>query len=252
MVTKKNGYKIFFFYTITLSFTFTVCFLLLEFGYARFYYSNYDRIKDKVFDPEIGWLLKPGEYQVKPPHTFLRHTIYINQYGLRSRHNGYEPTAGSKKIMVFGDSFVFGKAVRTEDIFTTRLEIGLNHDTSTDYEVFNGGVPGYGNAQQLLFLKRLGNQGISGDIYPNNEQVKAFFSDIERPNRYIEKICQELDIPFLDLYPILKQLNDQDFYIPREGHLNEKGHALVADSLMEFILDQERDRARLESGKHKG
>lgn len=414
MMIKKNRFKIFLFYTITLSFTFIVCFLLLEFGYARFYYSNYDRIKDKVFDPEIGWLLKPGQYQVKPSHTFLRHTIHINQYGLRSRLNGYEPTVGGKKIMVLGDSFVFGKAIRTEDIFTTRLERGLNKNASTNHEVINGGVPGYGNAQQLLFLKRLSDQGILGDIYllvlftndildnlrlkyhnaalqtrqpgfilnknghleykyapqdktdrengnivqrkkkeslfklievlqiniesfvqtkpnlisfanqlgfnvnmqrmpglltgwyrqdiidtglplmkaliseinnevenrgsrllislipsalqvypnsykpllestfPDSEQVKTFFSDIERPNRNVEKICQDLDIPFLDLYPILKQSNDQDFYIPREGHLNGKGHALVADSLMEFILDQEREKAGSESGEPKG
>lgn len=414
MPIKKNSIKIFLFRTITLTFTFAVCFILLEIGYARFYYSNYNKIRDKVYDPEIGWLLKPGQYVVKPPQTFLKHTININQYGLRSRDSDFELTVGKKRIIILGDSFVFGKAVSTEYLFTTLLEDRLNQASSEGYEVINGGVPGYGNAQQLLFLKRLSSQGITGDIYllvmftndildnlrlkyhnialhkykpgfvlnengelelkyhpqqksekerdhpspirrqenlfklievlqiniesivqtkpslirlakqlgfdvdlprrpgllngwyrqniidtglplmkaligeikrevesrgarllislipsplqvyeksykpllvsnfPNDEHIKEFFSDIKRPNRFIKKMCQELDIPFLDLYPILKQYNDQDFYIPREGHLNQKGHALVAEDLMKFIVVQEQDSGSLISGLHKG
>ena len=41
------------FYVIMFSLTFVFCFTLLEYGFARFYYSNAHEMSDKVFDPVL-------------------------------------------------------------------------------------------------------------------------------------------------------------------------------------------------------
>jgi len=82
---------------------------------------------------------------------------------------------GTKRIIVLGDSFTFGENAPDEVLFTTQLEKRLNQNLSTTkFQVVNAGVPGYGNAQELLLVRRLARHGIAADIYVLN----VFTNDI--------------------------------------------------------------------------
>ncbi len=76
--------------------------------------------------------------------------------------------------------------------------------------------------------------------FPQNRHVAAWLKDIAKPSRMIRNISAELNIPLLDLYPVMAQNNDKSLFIPREGHLNKNGHRLVAQSLARFVTRQEK------------
>ena len=148
---------------------------LLEFGLARFYYSNIDELRQDEFDEELGWRLKPGNYTIKAPQAFAKHTVFINHLGIRDPELAPSPPPGTQRIIVLGDSFTFGQAVSDEALFSTRLERSLNNrHPGVRYEVINAGVPGYGTAQELIMLRRLTNARIVGRIYLLN----VFTNDI--------------------------------------------------------------------------
>ena len=130
-----------------------LCFIVLEYVFSNFVDTSNYRIKDKLFDPVVGWRSRPGTYRVKPPHAFKKHDIYINKFGLRNR----DIAAAEQnvfKILVLGDSFTIGRAVKNRHLFTTQLERLLNQN-SGGYEVINAGVPGYGTSQEYLLMQQL-------------------------------------------------------------------------------------------------
>ncbi|UCF05107.1 MAG: hypothetical protein JSV33_14480 [bacterium] len=392
--------KRFLFYIFMFGLTVIVCFVILEFAVARFYYFDVHGVKDYVHDDEIGWCLKPGTYHVKAPNRYRKHTVTINEYGFRGTEITPERRDGVTRIIILGDSFTYGQINSQDEIFPSKLEDLLNDgEDEHAFEVLNAGVMGYGNAQEWLLMKRLADSGIIGDIYlvmlftndildnmhlryadlsensyqpgysldddgqivlehpvrerrpeeknpsrettrkpirarltrvlkiriesflqtkpgwirglnrigfdvefpripgllnawyhddilemgvplmkallhemrdeatrrdamllvslipsqiqiysevygpmlertfTDDELIDRFMSDQQRPQRIVQSMCDELGIPFLDLYPILHGNNDRSFYIPREGHFNANGHDIVARSLAEFIRD---------------
>lgn len=392
MAESRSVIKTGLFYMITIGFSIVVSFALLEFGLAKFYAATEERTPEMSFDPTLGWRPVPGVRWIKPAHTLSTHTVSINQVSLRNREitPGIQP--GLTRVVLLGDSFAFAKAVRSEDIFPSLLEVRLN--LVGRFEVINAGVPGYGTAQELLLMQDLTNRQIVGDVYvlmfflndildnlrldygnleetparpgfailkggelkqvsyprkayseslvpaprgsaafvtveivkrqlasfvqsrpwladlitklgfeqkvprmpgvvngwyrqdvldagipltralikeiqmearkkgakflvsiipspfevypetyhpilkttfPDDKSVEDYLSDPTRPQRIIGAICQELQIPFLDLLPILQSSNDKALYIPLEGHLAQEGHAVVARQLAEFI-----------------
>lgn len=389
-----------FFYILMFTLTAAFCYAVLEFGFARFYYSNVYLVRDFDYDDEIGWCLKPGTYLIKPPNRFNKHTAYINRYGIRCSDITPEKQEGETRIVILGDSFTYGKVSNEEEIFSSRLEKLLNGGGGgRRFDVLNAGVMGYGTAQEWLLMKRLAEKGIVGDVYvvmfftndildnlrlrnpdlsvnkyqpgyaldgngrlvlehppyhqsvtgtdsasgnaqrpkrtnllrileiriesflqtkpeiiralgkigldidfprlpgllnawyhdevitrgvplmkallaeirdeaerrdavllvglipsqvqiysevygpmlektfTGNELVDRFMSDQQRPQRIMGSICDELGVPFLDLYPILRDNNDKSLYIPREGHFSSGGHEITARSLSTFIMD---------------
>lgn len=378
------------------------CFLVLKYGVERFYYSNVNRISYKVFDPLLGWRLKPGTYLIKPGHTFMKHRIYINRHGLRSRDIESNRENVTKRIVILGDSFTFAEVIREEHIFPVQLEKLLNKGCPEEYRVINAGIPGYGNAQELLLMQRLSEDGIVGNLYvlmvftndildnlrlsygnllenpvqpgfilnnegrlelrylpcntvpdhsdtfvpvektqqrlelfvvlrrqiesfiqtrpallkalnrarfnvefprmpgllngwyrdstlntgvplmkalireirneakrnkarllvclipsplqiypdvygpllkktfPNEPMVSTWLEYKTRPQHIVRKMCEELDIPFLDLHQVLYQNNRIALYFPREGHLSKAGHAIVAQSLAQYIKKEQK------------
>ena len=147
-----------------------LAFAILEFGFARFYYTNDAELRQDEFDPELGWRLKPGEYTVKAPQAFMTHAVSINQMGLRVAHvtvrNASSP---AQRVVMLGDSFTFGQGVDDAALFTTQMERRLNErQTGIRYEVINAGVPGYGTGQELILTRRLMALGVVGQIYVLN------------------------------------------------------------------------------------
>lgn len=63
--------------------------------------------------------------------------------------------------------------------------------------------------------------------------------DFNQPNVFLRNAAQRNSIEFLDLTPIFKNAYsenpDAEFYANRDWHLNEAGHALVAESVAPFL-----------------
>jgi lysophospholipase L1-like esterase len=92
-----------------------------------------------------------------------------NRHGYRGTAHPYERT-GTRRLVVLGDSFVWGFGVDDEDVFTRRLE----RDARPALEVVNLGVSGYGTDQELLLWRNKGRQWRPDDVL----LLVTFYTDI--------------------------------------------------------------------------
>jgi len=93
----------------------------------------------------LGWRNKPhskGYLATTEFNVSIKH----NSIGLRDKEYSVEKPPGSRRILVFGDSFTWGSGVEQNDIFVEKLENML----PDNYEVLNFGVAGYGTDQEYL------------------------------------------------------------------------------------------------------
>lgn len=60
------------------------------------------------------------------------------------------------RVLVVGDSFIYGMYVHNPETFPARLEETLNQRLDTPVQVLNAGVPGYTIADELDYLKQKG------------------------------------------------------------------------------------------------
>lgn len=80
-------------------------------------------------------------------------TIAINSLGMRGPEPGRK-AAGERRVLVLGDSVVWGYGVEAEETFAARL--GLRMSTETTWcATGNGGVPGYGSKHMAAQMARL-------------------------------------------------------------------------------------------------
>lgn len=134
-----------------------------------------------VPDREIGWFMAPGfegaargrEWQV---------AVRTNSLGLRDAEP--DPSA-RRRVLVLGDSYVYGFGVEAEETFPKVAEATLRSSGRPDVAVLNAGVSGYGPLEELALLRRL-----AGRIGPQ-VVVLAFFEGndvqnaLEHPKRYV-------------------------------------------------------------------
>lgn len=132
---------------------------------ARFFEERDKYVVTKEFDPVLGWKLKPGIHSVRPSGRFAPISLEINSYGLRGGAFPVKPEKDERRIMILGDSFVFSRHFLLQDTFPGRLEKILNLDTAKPVRVINAGVPGYGTGQELLFMRKLAENGIIPETY---------------------------------------------------------------------------------------
>jgi lysophospholipase L1-like esterase len=100
-------------------------------------------------DPDMQYVNKEnytGTFSNREFSTQVR----INAKGLRDRDVPYERT-GRKRVLLVGDSFVFGWGVEAEESVAKQMESRLE-----DVEVINGGCSGWSTVQELRFLERVG------------------------------------------------------------------------------------------------
>ncbi len=123
-----------------------------------------------LFDRTLGWRNIPGWKA-----TTFGKTLTINSRGFRGRECTLQKPAGTRRILVLGDSYAWGYGVDDGEIFTEVLQRQFNrvqpdnHDGSSTWEVLNTGVSGWGTDQQYLFLKT------EGFAYTPDVVVLAFF-----------------------------------------------------------------------------
>jgi hypothetical protein len=109
-------------------------------------------------DPEIGWTLKPDLAWTTGSAPW-ESGLTTNAAGFRDGPHAAAKAPGAYRVVVLGDSFVFGSGVRQEGTLTRRLAAHLG----SGFEIANLGVPGYGTDQELLTLRRWG-RALSPDL----------------------------------------------------------------------------------------
>lgn len=82
--------------------------------------------------------------------------VRINALGLRGPDVERRKPQGVRRVLVFGDSFVFGVGVDEDHAFTSRLQARLDETSRGGYEVVNMGVSGYSTDQEYLLFQELG------------------------------------------------------------------------------------------------
>jgi lysophospholipase L1-like esterase len=82
---------------------------------------------------------------IENPNSFLTNNLGFHDHEREARNEKY-------RILVLGDSFVEGRQVQTDSLFTVRLEQKLSSD-GQKFETINGGVSGTGSAYQYSLWK---------------------------------------------------------------------------------------------------
>lgn len=104
---------------------------------------------------ERGYSLLPGAVGKHWSIDGDYHVIYgINSQGLRSSVKFYGNKT-RKRILLLGDSFVFGQGVKDNEILSVKLEAILNERAGAKnaFEVISAGVPSYATDNEYMALK---------------------------------------------------------------------------------------------------
>ena len=111
-----------------------------------------------IYDRTKGWFHRPNGTGATPLSGPDRALVRINSLGLRGKEVSRQKPEGVKRVLVVGDSYVFGLGVDEEHTFTTHLERLLNDRFPDDagYEVVNMGVTGYSTDQEYILFQELG------------------------------------------------------------------------------------------------
>jgi hypothetical protein len=119
------------------------------------------------FDHDLGWAPRENITYVEKDHRYL---VHQNQFGLRAPDDiRLKKTSGRKRVLVLGDSYVWGVGATQEELFTAPEVYGTND------ELINGGVSGYGTDQEYLFYL------LKGQKFDVDQVVLAFtlYNDVE-------------------------------------------------------------------------
>lgn len=134
---------------LALSLVSTVVLLAVAEGIARAWHHLHPVRADRHFfmeyDALLGWRQRPHARAV-----FKGTLVEINARGLRERDLDVRASPASR-ILMLGDSQLFGDGVEVHETFARRLE-----DLVAGIRTVNAGVIGYGTDQQVLFFERDG------------------------------------------------------------------------------------------------
>jgi len=86
-------------------------------------------------------------YEPKPG--FSKGAVTINSHGFRDHEYPLKKPPGTTRIVVLGDSVIWGHGLVLEDTFPKQLEVLLNDRLDGNYEVLNFGVSGYSLQQEV-------------------------------------------------------------------------------------------------------
>lgn len=133
--------------------------LALAEGAARFYvYFVVEHGKLFEPDPDVGWVVLPNLDLVRKNPAGERWHVRTSARGFRSQADEFRE-GSSLRVLVLGDSFVFGQGVALEERFDSRF--GVAHP---DWSIVNQGVMGYGTDQQLIAAREGIGELRAGDV----------------------------------------------------------------------------------------
>jgi lysophospholipase L1-like esterase len=113
-----------------------------------------------------GWEMVPNSV-----HYTYQHRVAVNSLGLRGPELPPDKAPDERRILVLGDSMVYGQGVADADTVPAQLERALDRPGVT---VVNGGLRAYSTAQELALLKDL-----DGRIRPDLVFLCWFWNDID-------------------------------------------------------------------------
>lgn len=96
-----------------------------------------------------GYRLEPGQWIPGA------HGGPVNQAGLRGEELERAP---ERRVLVLGDSFVFGAGVDVDQALPAQLAERLLGRARPGTEIVNAGTPGYGTARELAWLETFGSE----------------------------------------------------------------------------------------------
>ena len=99
--------------------------------------------------PELGWTFTPGRRSGRPRQI-------INPLGFRDVEHVPAKPAGTRRLVVLGDSFTAAVELRFERIYPRVLQRLLDERAAEPWEVISLAVTGWGTAQEWLALQRYG------------------------------------------------------------------------------------------------
>ncbi len=111
-----------------------------------------------VYDRTKGWVHSPStlaQTYIGGPAAF---PVRINGLGLRGGEIRLDRVDDRARVLVFGDSYVFGVGVPEEELLTAHLARFLAPHFPSGIEVVNMGVAGYSTDQQYLLWQELGTR----------------------------------------------------------------------------------------------
>ena len=106
------------------------------------------------FDAALGWSKPPGAQAVLRRFEY-RTALRINSHGLRGPERPYERPAGTRRVLLLGDSFAEGYTVSEEATVASVLERALCAGGSA-WDVVNAGTHGWSTDQEYLFWREQG------------------------------------------------------------------------------------------------
>jgi lysophospholipase L1-like esterase len=135
-------------------------------------------------DEELIYSLKPGQERIAESEEFVEH-VTTNRHGLRDdeirTRDSFE-----KRIIVLGDSMIFGHGVNDDQTFPNQLEaIYRNEHRAVD--VINAGVKGYGtDSAYKFFTARLQPLSLQPDLVIFSIYHNDLYDNIGQPLYTIE------------------------------------------------------------------
>jgi len=160
-----------------------LCALLLEVGLRLFWDGYYQKFypdrpwEEFEFHPTRGFALG-RDLSMVDWDTDFKVTRKHNSHGFRSPEIPVEKPPDRTRVMIVGDSFVYGLGVENEEAFPQVLE-----QLEPSLQVINAGVPAYSGAEELVQLREE-----IGIWKPDIVIVAYFWNDLfgAYPGRYLK------------------------------------------------------------------
>ncbi len=175
------------------------------------------------YDPQLGYLLKPGQCSYQDVEYKMR--FGVNSAGLRDD----EDSLVHPDVVLLGDSHALGIGVSQDEIFAARIEAGAG------LKVLNAGVSSYGTAREMLLLRRLNIDGADIVI------IQYTRNDFEENKKYFE-LGGRLDIMPREKYETIAAIdieNQQSFIQPGIGVLTRAVEKMT--EIVDSFVAEKRD-----------
>ncbi len=128
--------------------------ILIRIFTPKYLYEFRDATSDWILDDKLGWVNKPNlDITFVTDEGQISH-FQTNQDGVSPANARRMKDGNKKRIMIFGDSVVVGRAVAKEKTVSFWLE-SILCKKGLAVEVINAGVQGYSTDQSLLLAQRL-------------------------------------------------------------------------------------------------
>lgn len=121
----------------------------------------------KVGDVAVGWALQtqkrhllrlPTNANYRHQSTEFDYQFVTNSLGLRGPERPFAKPAGTRRVVVIGDSTVAGYGVANDDVFTVKLEGLLRANSRSPFEVINVGRTGSSTIRELDLYTMIGRR----------------------------------------------------------------------------------------------